>query len=202
MTTWALLAPGPSASPEVADRLRGFPLGVISNAYQLAPWARFVAATDAKWWRTYPEAKAVGVSYTMHTVKDCHKIRIPQQGIVNSGVLGLECAKRHGATTILLCGFDMHGTHFFGKYENGLSNTTDKKREVHLRQYAQWGKANPGISVINLTSGSALKCFPTASLDDFCSHFPVAHPGLSGEVHGGACEHTSANGGEKLHQAA
>ena len=201
MTTWALLAPGPSASAELAERLRPFPLGVIGCAYQLAPWARFVAASDGKWWRTYPDAREVGRSYAMHSAKDCERVRMVG-GIVNSGVLGMEVAKRQGATTILLCGFDMHGSHFFGKYTNGLSNTTDKRREVHLRQYAQWGKANPRVRVINLTAGSALKCFPTASLDDFCGDFFVADAGLPGEVHGSACEHPAPDGGEALHQAA
>ena len=58
MTTWALLAPGPSASAEDAERVRaaGIPLGVIGNAFQLAPWADFLAATDSAWWRKYPEA--------------------------------------------------------------------------------------------------------------------------------------------------
>ena len=42
MTTWALLAPGPSASAELAERLRGFPLGVVGNAFELAPWADFI----------------------------------------------------------------------------------------------------------------------------------------------------------------
>jgi hypothetical protein len=76
---------------------------------------------------------------------------VPAQGIVNSGVLALECAKRFGATRILLLGYDMRGSHFFGPYANGLRNTTERKRTDHLRQYAKWGRANPDIEVINCT---------------------------------------------------
>src|SRR5690606_16196507 len=94
---------------------------------------------------------------------------------VNSGVLGLEVARSKGASRILLLGFDMHGTHFFGPYTNGLSNTTDQRRRMHLAQYDRWAARNRGIEVFNCTAGSALKCFPEARLDDFCSDVQVAH---------------------------
>jgi hypothetical protein len=174
MKTWALLAPGPSASAEQAARIReaGIPLGVVGNAFQLASLADFLAATDGMWWRKYPEAlEFAGKRYTMHAVRGAERVRVPAVGSVcNSGVLALQCAMNLGATRILLCGFDMHGSHFFGKYENGLSNTTEKKRVLHLSQYAKWARTNPRIEVINCTEGSALKCFPTARLDDCCLH--------------------------------
>src|SRR5690606_23202615 len=134
MTTWALLAPGPSASAEDAERVRaaGIPLGVIGNAFQLAPWADFLAATDSAWWRTY----------TMRAVRGARRVKVAGYVAVNSGGLGLGGAKRNGATRILLLGFDMHGTHFFGPYRNGLSNTTETKRRMHFAQYARWAKRN------------------------------------------------------------
>ena len=136
-------------------------------AYQLAPWADFIASTDAAWWRKYPEAKNLpGLKFSMHHVAGVTKVAIPGLGVCNSGVLALECAKRQGAERILLFGFDMHGTHFFGPYTNGLSNTTEAKRRMHLAQYARWAKWNQGIQVINCTEGSALMCFPKARLED------------------------------------
>lgn len=163
MNTWALLAPGPSASAELAERIRGLPLGVVGCAYQLAPWADFVAATDCGWWRKYPEALAFPKRYTMHVVKGAEHVRMkrfPQ--VCNSGVLALECAKRLGAKRILLFGFDMHGTHFFGPYTNGLANTDSGRREIHKKQYALWKQMNQGVEVINCTEGSALRCFRIA----------------------------------------
>ena len=170
MTTWALLAPGPSASSEDAERVRaaGIPLGVISSAFPLAPWADFIAATDGGWWRKYPDAiQLEGRKYTMHEVRGVERVKVPGYVAVNSGVLGLECAKRNGATRILLLGFDMHGSHFFGPYTNGLSNTSEAKRRMHLSQYARWSRANRGIEVVNCTAGSALKCFKMARLDEY-----------------------------------
>jgi len=168
MSTWALLAPGPSASAQLAERLRGFPLGVVGNAFQLAPWADFIAATDGSWWRKFPKAKELPCDkYAMHGSSGVELVKIPTQGIVNSGVLALEVAKTKGATRILLCGFDMHGSHFFGQYTNGLRNTSKQQRASHMKQYAAWGKANPKIEVLNCTEGSALTCFPVARLEDF-----------------------------------
>jgi hypothetical protein len=168
MTTWALLAPGPSARTELAEKVRHLRLGVIGCAYQLAPWADFIAASDRGWWRKYPEALELQCSkYAMAPVPGVSQIAVSQIGTTcNSGVLALECAKREGATKIILLGFDMHGTHFFGKYTNGLRNTTPTQRHQHHKQYEQWAYANKAITVVNCTPGSALTCFPKASLED------------------------------------
>src|SRR5690606_22558214 len=93
VTTWALLAPGPSASAEDAERVRaaGIPLGVIGNAFQLAPWADCLAATDSAWWRKYREAMTrPGAKYTMHQVKGGERVKVAGYVSVNSGVLGME----------------------------------------------------------------------------------------------------------------
>lgn len=201
MTTWALLAPGPSASAEDAERVRaaGIPLGVIGNAFQLAPWADFLAATDSAWWRKHPEALSLPCDrYTMHEVRGVERVKVSGYVSVNSGVLGLEVARSKGASQILLLGFDMHGTHFFGKYTNGLSNTTDQRRRMHLAQYARWAARNRHIEVFNCTPGSALKCFPEAKLDDFCRDVQMGDAGVSGEVHVGACQHASPDGSAAL----
>lgn len=174
MTTWALLAPGPSASADLAERLRGFPLGVVGNAFELAPWADFIAASDRGWWLKYPEAsKLSGRKFCMSTFPDTERVALPFLGSVcNSGVLALECAKMLGATRILLFGFDMKGTHFFGQYRNGLRNTTPSQRAQHHKQYEQWARTNKDVSVINCTKNSALRCFPMARLEDVLDGFP------------------------------
>lgn len=185
MSTWALLAPGPSASAELAARVAHLPLGAVGCAWELAPGAAFIAAGDAAWWRAYPAARVAQVQkYCMGTPpRGIEQVRIPELGwyVVNSGVLALECAKRAGATRILLLGFDMRGSHFFGPYTNGLSNTAETKRRMHMTQYARWARANKSIEVINCTPDSALRCFPKARLDDVADVFgPQAQPERAG----------------------
>lgn len=165
--TWALIAPGPSARAELAQMVRHLRVGAVGNAFQLAPWAEFIAASDAAWWAKYPDAMASNAAkFCMgKEVEGVELVKTPELGgTMNSGVLGLECAKRLGARRILLIGFDMRGTHFFGKYTNGLRNTSNPQRENHLKQYALWARANRKIEVINCTPGSAIECFQKAEL--------------------------------------
>lgn len=164
MTCWALLAPGPSASADDALRVHeaGIPLGAVGNAFELAPFAQFIAATDAAWWRRYPEARKAASTFSILPVAGVETVKIAP---VNSGVLALEVAKRKGAARILLLGFDMHGTHFFGEYRNGLRNTKPHQRAQHLKQYGEWKRANRSVEVVNCTAGSALTCFPARGLD-------------------------------------
>lgn len=178
MTAWVLLAPGPSANAALAERVRHLPLVVVGNAFRLAPWAQYIAAADAGWWRKYPEAREVPHRFCMATVPEVEKIHVPAiGGICNSGVLGLEVAKRRGATRILLLGVDMKGSHFFGQYTNGLRNTTPHQRRQHLQQFERWGRANKSVEVVNCTPGSALKCFPEVSLDACLAELAVHGPG-------------------------
>lgn len=165
---WSLIAPGPSASAELAQKVRGLHVGAVGNAFQLAPFAEFIAASDAAWWAKYPEAMNSNTEkFSMgKEVKGVELVSIPELGggTMNSGVLALECAKRKGATKILLIGFDMRGSHFFGKYVNGLRNTSNAQRANHLKQYESWARANRKIEVVNCTTGSAIECFPKAIL--------------------------------------
>lgn len=169
MSLWALLAPGPSATAEQAAKVHaaGIPLGAIGNAFELAPFAAFIASSDAAWWRRYPDAQARECrKFGMHEGPGFERVKDFGLGIVNSGVLGLQCvAREFGASKVLLLGFDMHGTHFFGAYTNGLRNTAPHQRQSHLQQYARWALRNPKVEVINCTPGSALTAFPRSSLD-------------------------------------
>ena len=169
MTRWAILAPGPSARADDAELARdsGYSVGCVSNAFELAPWCKFIAASDAKWWHAHPRAMTHPAKFTMGVVVGASAVKMPT-GVVNSGVLALEVAKRMGAKQILLLGYDMHGTHFFGRYTNGLTNTSDDRRKVHMREFAQWAKDNASVEVINCTQGSALDCFPRGDLCKYC----------------------------------
>jgi hypothetical protein len=166
---YVLLAPGPSMSQQLADSVRHMPRGAINNAYELAPDADFLAANDMAWWRNHPKAHDFAgrkfsanqipkVERVLNSVVVCHS---------NSGVLALECARQMGATEIIMLGFDFHGTHFFGSYKNGCSNTQENKRLVHHKQFDQWAKSNKKIKVVNCTPNSRLMVFPMGRLEDY-----------------------------------
>lgn len=145
-------------SQALADGFRGQWVGVVSNCFELAPWADFLVAQDAAWWAAYPQAKRfLGRKFSSQMIDGVERIDGPSS--LNSGCLALTVAAKLGASLIRLYGFDMHGTHFFGPYDNGLKNTVEARRQIHLRQYDAWAKANPGIEVINCTPGSAIRCF-------------------------------------------
>lgn len=160
MTEWALLAPGPSAPGLVSKISPDVRLCVINNAFELVPKADFLVASDRGWWLKHPAAMEFPAKRFCNfpDLHDIEYLRIPSG--LNSGVLGLEAIARAGGTKVNLYGVDMHGSHFFGQYENGLRNTSHDRRQVFHKQYAEWAKKNPGIKVINCTPGSALKCFP------------------------------------------
>lgn len=169
MTTWAILATGPSMSQSVADAVRGrCRVAAVSDAWRLAPWADMLVSTDAAWWAVHTEARQfAGEKYTGAPVY------LPVAGVTrapwattgtNSGLLACKTAYAKGATRLLLCGFDMHGTHFFGRHPEGLGNTTAERFVALRRQFSEWRPAD--LEIINCTPGSALEIYPHQSLQE------------------------------------
>lgn len=142
----------------------------VGNAYEMAPWAAAVVANDKVWWEEHPQArKFAGRKFTTKTMSGIERHRASGVGgDSNSGTLGIDVAVRvFKATQVLLIGFDFHGTHFFGQYQNRCSNTTAASRVKHQRQMNVWRKINPRVEVVNLTAGSELKAFPMGNIEDY-----------------------------------
>lgn len=159
MTTCAILAPGPSMSAEVVAQASADCVIAVGNVYELAPDADILAANDHAWWIKNPQA----LQFKGRKVS-CNRIvgveRIVGYSSWNSGVLALETAFLAGHTEIHLYGFDMHGSHFFGPYTNGLGNTKPARRVVHQQQFLAWRATHARLKVINHTEGSELKAYP------------------------------------------
>ena len=133
----------------------------VNNAFELAPDAEALIAQDSTWWKLHPQAKKfAGRKFSTRDLSGVEQI-FPTKKLMHStcsGVVALEYfaqVSRKGDVCLLL-GADMRGTHYFGKYTNGLSNTTDERREVHQRQFASWAADHPGLKVINCTPNRAL----------------------------------------------
>ena len=181
--TAAVLCTGASLTQDQVDAARGLLVVAVNGAYELAPWADALAANDHAWWIANPSAKDfAGRKFSANRIRDVERIK----GVEShhcSGVLGLEVAKQLGARRIILLGADMLGGHFFGSYAAcGLKDTSAQRREIHKAQFAKWGKINREVEVINCAPGSALECFPRATLAEVL-HADVLRPqGLAASV--------------------
>lgn len=179
--TVAILATGPSMSQAVADTVRGR-CGVIAvqDAFKLAPWADLLYGCDPEWWshhqaHTFAGLKVTCVDRVPHPEVMCLRNTgtrgfDPDPGCIrtgsNSGYQALHVAAHTGARRILLCGYDMHGSHFFGPHPKPLRNTTESLFAVFIRNFDAIAAALKarGIEVFNCTPGSRLRRFPFADL--------------------------------------
>jgi hypothetical protein len=176
MKTCVILASGPSATPAIANYIRGKAKVIaVSDAWRLAPWADALVSQDFKWWKVHSQdvqafrgQKFCGPAREMeHGVH-----RVDAGGVIttgtNSSLLACHVAVTFfGAEKVLLCGVDMHaekGDHFFGSHPAPLKNTTPVRFEIMLDQFARWKPR--GVKVLNCTPGSRLTCYPMHDLCD------------------------------------
>jgi hypothetical protein len=172
--TCAILASGESMCQSIADSVRGRCLViVVSDAYKLAPWADALVSMDGKWWRHHkPDFSGRRFS----GVSTSHAERVPQAlSGWNSGLLAMRVAVDiFHARRVLLLGFDMRGTHFFGKHPEPLRNTPVRRFEEFKHQFRDYRPKD--VEIFNCTPGSALTCYATANVEDMLES--VAQPAL------------------------
>lgn len=171
MSVWAVLATGESMSQAVADSIRGrCRVVAVSDAFRLAPWADAMVSNDSVWWARNLDAMQIfkGRKFCgAQTKMDGLEYIKPSGGFsfgINSGLQGMRCVPiiDKQAEKIILLGFDMRGTHYFGPHPKPLRNTTPHRFEVHKRQFKLWR----GCPVVNCTPNSSLKCFRMGKLDE------------------------------------
>lgn len=172
---WAVLASGPSMSQAIADKVRGrCSVVAVSNTHELAPWADVLVSCDSAWWKQNPDAlnfagKKYGLMPDYAKIEGVERFDAPNG--INSGLLGLLVAVHLGAKKVLLAGFDMHGSHYFGPHPVPLKNTKPERFEVFQRQFVHYRPRK--VTVINVTPGSALRAFPMMDLDQALEDNPV-----------------------------
>lgn len=180
-------ATGPSLTPDVAKLCKNVPVIAVNDAWRLFPFADVLYAGDGDWWdvqwgcpyfdgekwssHSLPnndktqQAKRYGLNLVRGDVGDgfsTDPARI-HYGL-NSGFQAVNLAILFGAKRILLVGFDMRGSHFFGDHPAPLHNVDDRKFTRFLREFE---RASPpqGVGIINCTPDSALRCYPMADLE-------------------------------------
>lgn len=166
MTTFAVLATGPSMSQEIADYVRGkCSVVAVNDAFRLAPWADALVANDRAWWNLYPEAMSfAGRKFAGTKIQHIEHLPVTQEFVpgTNSGLQGVRVARLMGATKILLCGFDMHGSHYFGRHPTPLKETSEVRRKEFIRQFGLFKNRE---MVVNCTDGSAIPWFRFSTLE-------------------------------------
>lgn len=165
----------------------------VNDAWRLLPFADVLYACDAAWWDHHSGANGfAGERWSSHGDK-LHNNKLAcadrwrlslvagadREGFSlnpahihygsNSGFQAINLAILFGATEIALVGFDMHAnggqTHFFGAHPKPLRDDKNYGRFIPALETA--AKMLPDtIRITNCTPGSALGCFPKASLDD------------------------------------
>lgn len=157
-------------SKDLAELVRGQRVCAVGNVFELAPWADALVANDRGWWKRHPQAaQFAGRRFSANrNIDGVQRVDPNTFGTSsNSGVLALDVARNLGATQIVMLGFDMHGTHFFGPYTNGCTNTQPKRRDVFQVQFRKWAERNKGLRVVNCTAGTHLKAFQLGNLKDY-----------------------------------
>lgn len=160
---FAVIATGPSLTLEQVERVRELPTVAVSDAYRLAPWALALVSADRAWWKHH-RPEFAGRRFCALPVDGIDTERL--EGLPmgsNSGLWALHVAVKLGATSILLLGYDLGGTHYFGEHPAPLKNTKPHRFEQMKRQFLQYRPR--GVEIINCTPGSALTCYPMGSLD-------------------------------------
>jgi hypothetical protein len=177
--TVACLGSGPSLCAEDVDALRGHArVLAINDAYRLAPWADVLYAADAKWWRWHKGVPGVrGQRYTIHPQPDAwpglevlrdtgrEGLELDPSGLrtgYTSGYQAINLAVHLGASRILLLGYDLAGTHFFGQHPDQSVPPFDAARVAFRWLIAPLEAL--GIPVVNCSRHTTLTAFPRVPL--------------------------------------
>jgi len=187
----AIVAGGPSLkgfdlSP-LKDRIHTI---AIKVAIDLCPWAEVVYGCDAPWWvsrnglpkykgiklyhgiqaNQYPNMRRVEIEIGSDTMLVDKPLKIGNGGC--SGFQALNLAVQFGITDVILIGYDLHergGVHWYGRNKWNQANNPMGSNYNRWRKGFETAKpslTNLGVTVINASLGSELKCFPIKSLED------------------------------------
>lgn len=166
-----VLASGQSLTAEQVDLVRGArDRGLIDSVItvsnvglDLAPWADALVSHDEKWWAHHTHSNMFEGRKFCRTHWPNVEVFIPNPSNgCNSGYMAMQVARDiYKAEKIVLLGFDMHGTHYFGEHKTGLTNTGEAGFNRHIKQFEGWH----GCEVVNCTPNSALKKFPFMELE-------------------------------------
>ena len=183
--TVVCLGCGPSLQQADVDfaQEKGAAIIAVNDAYQLAPFAAALMASDGAWW-IHKKPAFAGLRFALDPaasrVKDVIVLKnTGTDGIEtdpaglrtgrNSGAAAVNLAVHFGAARIVLLGYDMgvsgKKTHFFGHHKFPLRDGSPYElfRESFKRQVEPLRQL--GVEVVNCSRQTALTCFPARPLE-------------------------------------
>lgn len=172
-----IAASGPSQRQEDLELARGrCAVVAINDTWRLAPWADVLYACDAAWWKAKGPAEFAGLKVIGKGAWP-GALRMPVRtaaamqwdgeaigGGGNSGFQALNLVALWGASRVLLTGFDYRdpALHWFGEHPPELFRPAEAAAGIWVRcmtAAAPVLKAR-GVTVINCSRETALRCFP------------------------------------------
>lgn len=188
-----IVASGPSAATVPLQDARGLARFVaINESWRICPWADVLYGADGAWWKKrngVPEFAGIRVSQdpTAHARfaqvqhikcrRGVNRIILDHVGDIGDGRTSLFQAMnivvRAGPPRVLgFVGADMrldYGVHWHGRHEDGLSNPRQSSilRWIENIDGAAEDLRRLGVTVLNLSSISALTRYRKATLQEF-----------------------------------
>lgn len=187
--TVVVAASGSGLTTAVAEQVRASSVAtiVVNDAVFLMPWANVLYAADGAWWshhcgvpdfkgkrwsvldpiEAYRPAKLqLAVDHDISLLLPAQVDEFSHDRTVltlgrNSGLQAINLAMHFGAARIVLVGFNMKGTHYFGSHPLPLRNSDP---ESFIKHFDMAAGTQGSVDIYNATPDSALKCFPQVDL--------------------------------------
>lgn len=187
--TVVCVASGPSLAAEDCEWVRrsGLPTIAVNSSWRLAPFCTVLYAGDCAWWDAY--GKDVNIDAERWTCSRSahvkHGINLhPVAGAYNSGARAIEFAIDHGASNVILLGYDCSlddGVHWHGPHD-ATENPTTHKVELwrrHFKRVAEIARKK-NVQVVNASRKTALECFERVELNAQIAREPIYIHGMHG----------------------
>ncbi len=182
---WVIVAAGPSLLRDDVELLRNLgPAIAINCAVFFTPWATTLFAADSVWWRYYaPKVKwfkgeRVSRTHKSVGIKIWRGKNWPRTG-GNSGHMAIQYAVDKGAMNIVLLGFDQQKTEGKAHFHTDHPRAAEDGQRTNMANaggIAAWPRLMAktaldlkarGVTVVNLSRQTALRCFPRMTVEQF-----------------------------------
>lgn len=177
--TVVVIASGPSLTEHDCGLIEaaGLPTVTTNSSWQIAPFCDVIMGVDHAWWRENHAAITISAEKVTISENAARKWDLTLYGRARtakfSGLRAIEYAMDHGASQVLLLGFDCsvrNGTHWHGNHK-GLGNpdfARCKKWLQWLRELAPQAK-DRGVRIVNCSRETAITWFERMPLEQALS---------------------------------